>query len=197
MKEYYQNRYSGAPSVVLGFHGCHRDVLEQTISSNEHLKPSQNVYDWLGTGIYFWEANPNRAEEWAKERYGDNWGVIGAFIELQTCLNLLEQRCLDELELAYDSYLTISKAANQSIQKNTNSKRNLNSDDLLNRKLDCAVINHLHSIRKGAYDTVRGVFWEGEELYPNAGFKKRNHIQISVVNPKSILAYFMPKCFEF
>jgi hypothetical protein len=33
-----------------------------------HLRPSDNPYDWLGTGIYFWEANPLRALQFAQER---------------------------------------------------------------------------------------------------------------------------------
>jgi hypothetical protein len=31
------------------------------------FKPSNNDYDWLGPGIYFWEANPLRGLEFAEE----------------------------------------------------------------------------------------------------------------------------------
>jgi len=52
----------------------------------------------------------------------------------------------------------------------------LSSDDLLLRRFDCAVINFLHSQREGknqkSFDSVRGVFWEGNDVYPGAGFKK-------------------------
>jgi hypothetical protein len=41
-------------------------------------------------------------------------------------------------------------------------------------------------------DSVRGMFPEGEELYPTARFQKQNHIQICVVNPNCILGYFRP-----
>lgn len=30
-----------------------------------HLEPSDNPWDWLGKGIYFWEADPIRGYEWA------------------------------------------------------------------------------------------------------------------------------------
>ena len=43
------------------------------------------------------------------------------------------------------------------------------------------------------YDSVKGVFWEGQELYPNAGFREKNHIQICVCNPNCIKGYFLPR----
>jgi hypothetical protein len=63
--------------------------------------------------------------------------------------------------------------------------------DLLLRDLDCAVIETLHSLRYPnsdfkSFDSVRGVFWEGAEIYPNAGFKEKNHIQICIRNKNCI-----------
>jgi len=43
---------------LIGYHGCDRKVA---------LKPSQNDYDWLGPGIYFWVDSPKRGLEWARE----------------------------------------------------------------------------------------------------------------------------------
>jgi len=66
--------------------------------------------------------------------------------------------------------------------------------DILLRNLDCAVIESLHEYNeqteKKAYDAVRGAFIEGRELYPYAGFRKENHIQICVRNPNCIKGYF-------
>jgi hypothetical protein len=46
--------------------------------------------------------------------------------------------------------------------------------DLLFRKLDCAVINHIHASLKQAalqaFDSARGVFIEGGRLYENSSF---------------------------
>ena len=44
-----------------------------------------------------------------------------------------------------------------------------------------------------AYDSVRGVFWEGDDLYPGAGFKEKNHIQIAIINPNCIKGFFLPR----
>ena len=43
---------------------------------------SDNDYDWLGNGIYFWEEAPARAYEWAKWKFEDDAAVIGAKIRL-------------------------------------------------------------------------------------------------------------------
>ncbi|MDA3926926.1 MAG: hypothetical protein PF904_19795 [Kiritimatiellae bacterium] len=62
------------------------------------------------------------------------------------------------------------------------------------RDLDCAVIETLHQYRKAsdfkAFDSVRGMFAEGKELYPDAGFQGQSHIQICVCNPNCIKGYF-------
>jgi hypothetical protein len=47
--------------------------------------------------------------------------------------------------------------------------------------------------KESAYDSVKGVFWEGDELYPNAGFREKDHIQICVRNPNCIKGYFLPR----
>jgi hypothetical protein len=62
------------------------------------------------------------------------------------------------------------------------------------RFLDKAVIETVHSMRKRRrlrpYDAVRSVFHEGSQVYPSAGFRDRNHIQIAVKNPDCIKGYF-------
>ena len=44
-----------------------------------NLNSSENDYDWLGSGIYFWEEGPKRALEWAQRKFGfEKAAVIGA-----------------------------------------------------------------------------------------------------------------------
>src|ERR1700722_2072892 len=59
--------YSSLPSFVLGFHGCDLKVARKVVSERKHIKFSENQYDWLGWGMYFWENSPDRALEWANE----------------------------------------------------------------------------------------------------------------------------------
>ena len=37
------------------------------------------------------------------------------------------------------------------------------------------------------------MFFEGKDLYENAGFKEKNHIQIALRNPNCIKGYFVPR----
>jgi hypothetical protein len=53
----------------------------------EQLKPSGNDYDWLGSGIYFWEYGDRRALDWAtgiakrRPHIVETPAVIGAHID--------------------------------------------------------------------------------------------------------------------
>ena len=57
--------------IVVGYHGCARtlanDLLTARLPINQWDR-SQNAYDWLGEGIYFWEHSPKRALRWATDR---------------------------------------------------------------------------------------------------------------------------------
>lgn len=67
------------------------------------------------------------------------------------------------------------------------------------RNLDCAVVEATHELNRRlnrSYDSVRGVFFEGEDLYRNAGFKAKNHIQIAIRNQNCIKGYFKPREFD-
>lgn len=54
------------PSFILGYHGCDAKLAGDIVSGKAHLEPSNNDYDWLGDGIYFWEHNAQRAYDFAK-----------------------------------------------------------------------------------------------------------------------------------
>ena len=193
--------YSSHTTFVLGFHGCDRSIGESILTSDIRLRPSSNTYDWLGHGIYFWENDPTRALKYAeaiknnpnrcKERITRPF-ALGAIIDLGHCLDLLDSKNLQVVKQAYEMLRTLHKSAGWPLPKN---KPLRGGDDLLLRKLDCAVIEmtHVYNEQQGNehfFDTVRGVFWEGEDLYENAGFKEKNHIQICVRNPNCIKGYF-------
>lgn len=50
---------------ILGFHSCDRDLGLRLINGADELKPSDNQWDWIGPGVYFWEGDPARALEYA------------------------------------------------------------------------------------------------------------------------------------
>ncbi len=194
--------YSSLPSFILGFHGCDKSVHEKIINGHDRLHSSDNDYDWLGNGIYFWENDPYRALEYAEilKKHPERGmtpikapAVIGAIIDVGHCLNLVEAKNLQILKFAYKLLKETRKKDSRELPVN----RPIGQEkDLLLRKLDCAVIQTLHAFNKTKglpmYDSVRGVFWEGKDLYPNAGFKEKNHIQICVRNINCIKGYFSP-----
>lgn len=192
--------YDVLPSFVLGFHGCDAAVAEKVFSGDGTLKSSENDYDWLGPGIYFWENNPARALEYAtmlsehprpKSPRINTPAVIGAVIDPGDCLNLLDSHSLAIVKDAYESYSTSLAIAGYHLPEN---RTGGSSTDLLLRFLDCAVIRFVHELRAAGgeipFDTVRGVFVEGEPLYPGAGFHAKSHIQICVRDSSRIKGYF-------
>lgn len=191
----------GRPGVVYGFHGCDRRVGEDVLASHSHhLKRSQNEYDWLGNGIYFWESSPERALDFAREAQRKTKitrgsikfpYVIGAVIELGNCLNLLDHAGLMEMRFVHQYLSELSERQGKPLPANRGRDP---SNAYLMRFLDCAVLETLHEYREEAklppYDTVVGALWEGEELYPGAGLTDKNHVQICVRNSECIKGYF-------
>lgn len=43
------------------------------------------------------------------------------------------------------------------------------------------------------FQTVRAFFVEGEPLYPQAGLRGLDHVQICVRDPQQIIGYFLPR----
>jgi hypothetical protein len=191
---------STSSNFVLGYHGCDRTVGEAIIAGSGHLNPSINRYDWLGSGVYFWERDDLRALEFAKELSMRRKlpsvkipFVLGAVIDLGNCLDLMQRKNLKLVDQAYQVLKNSFEESGIPLPKN---RRTSKSADLLLRDLDCAVINSIHTTLAAAgkppLDTVRAAFWEGDELYPDAGFRAQNHVQICVRNPNCIKGYFKP-----
>ena len=71
-----------------------------------------------------------------------------------------------------------------------------NTPDNARRKLDCLVLNYLHEylkeLNEKEYDSVRGPFFEGAHIYPNAGFRTKIHIQLCIRSTDCIKGYFRP-----
>ena len=196
-----ESLYSRRSNLVIGFHGCDQSIAQKVVTGEESLLASTNDYDWLGNGIYFWENNEARALQWAQELSKrkntsiKNPAVIGAVIDLGYCLDLTDSTYLGELRRAYNALVDLYKELGKPLPQNTDIGKS--TTDRLIRKLDCAVIQTAHKINRDAnkhpYDSVKGVFWEGKPLYPNAGFAEKNHIQICVCNPNCIKGYFLPR----
>jgi hypothetical protein len=146
-----------ATSFVLGYHGCDEGVGRKALEGGLDFLRSDRDYDWLGPGAYFWESDPVRALEWAREKAArgdyDRPFVIGAVIDLGNCLDLLVRENMEWLEVAYRSLTASYEASGQDMPQNRDLKADKARDKLL-RFLDCAVIRRLHSILEDPGDDV-------------------------------------------
>ncbi|MEE9404541.1 MAG: hypothetical protein V3V20_06580 [Algisphaera sp.] len=188
------------PSFILGYHGCDQSLADAVFAGKKTLNVSKNDYDWIGEGIYFWEHNEQRALDFARAMQDrshpssqkiKNPAVVGAVINLGFCLNLLDSRYIEMVRGAHGSLERELKEAGLDLPKNTG------GCDLVDRKLDCAVIKMLHEHRKEVkdqpFDSVRAAFVEGKKLYPNAGFSAQSHIQVCIRDHRQIIGYFRPE----
>ena len=178
-------------AFILGYHGCDRAVGERLLNG-EPFEPSDNDYDWLGPGVYFWESNPMRGLEFAKEvsrrREVSTFEpfVIGAIIDLGLCLDLTTSSGLEWMRIAYK--VLVDAAQNVRVDLPTN------GEDQRRRNLDCSVVRRLHAVlgdqQLPPIDTIKGIFTEGPPAYPGAGFPEKTHIQIAVRNLRCIKGVF-------
>jgi hypothetical protein len=170
--------------IVLGYHGCDpafADALLRGDVSVTAWQPSQNPYDWLGHGIYFWEFGPERARIW-----GGKGEVIGALIQLGVCLDLTDVGYTALLAEGFERVQKMHRRRGKPLPKNRGKRRDL----------DCLVINNLmvwtekqHGVR---FQTVRCPFLEGEPAFPGSGIYRESHVQIAVRDYMCILGVFRP-----
>ena len=186
------------PTWVLGYHGCEQEVAEAVLAGRLTLRVSENDYDWLGTGIYFWENSPERALEWARHGASNpvhgskairSPAVIGAILDLGNCLDLLEAESIRLVRAAYSDMRDVFEDTGRPLPANAGPLPTRGA-----RRLDCAVINFAHTLRdeeeQPPFDSVRAAFMEGEPLYPGAGFHEQTHLQVCIRSESQIIAYF-------
>ncbi|MGK3963931.1 hypothetical protein WMF01_25465 [Sorangium sp. So ce1667] len=171
--------------TVIGYHGTRRSTA-QTLVDGASFAASTNDDDWLGHGIYFWEYAPQQAWWWARRRYGDDAAVVGAMIHLGRCLDLLDPANAGLLRAAHTKLLAALAAAKEEAPGNANT----------HKYLDCAVFNYMFASLDAhyRYESVRAVFVPLQKgggmprLWPRSGVFEGGHIQISIREPRNVLA---------
>lgn len=171
--------------TVVGFHGTTKATADRIVNGGE-FRPSQNDYDWLGHGIYFWEYAPRQAWQWAKQRYSARTqvAVLGSMIRLGNCFDLLDPGNADAL-LEARRYL--EKTLDR-LPRNHNARK----------YLDCAVFEAFYEIQEvheqEVIDSSRAVYvptdhrkrlWESSWLY------RETHVQLCIRNPKCVLGTWL------
>ena len=183
--------------TVIAYHGCDATVAER-ILAGEAFKKSENDYDWLGKGIYFWEYGANRAMRFAetqvKRGRAKKPAIVGALIQLGNCFDLMDTRFTDELAVAFTLLQRVHVATGDPLPSNLGT-----TPDKKLRKLDCAVLNlYFESLENDpetpvSYDSVRCGFVEGPPAFPGSGIRHQSHVQLAIRNPSCVVGVFRPQ----
>lgn len=198
----WDNQYSSAaePGLLIGFHGCDKKVRDAIVMGKTTLRPSERSYDWLGHGCYFWQNSYERALDFAMHpppgRVIHHPAVLGAVLNLGYCLDLLGLKGTRALKTGFDNLIFSYGERGIAMPQNVSPITALCSKDKVLRYLDCEVIEYLHKmagIDGRPFDSVRGVFTEGDPVYADADFYEKTHIQVCIRNPNCIKGYFIPK----
>lgn len=187
--------------IVMGYHGCPaRNVsgckfLNRLLAGDERVDDwifSDNEYDWIGQGIYFWEYGPRRALQWA----GDDGVVVGAMIQLGRCFDLTDPGYTDILRATYQSIEELYREQGSALPTNTRAGG-------MRRDLDCLVVNNAIDVANDIdqergerpFQTVRAAFEEGDAAFAGSMIYTQTHIQIAVRDRTCILGTFRPNFF--
>lgn len=160
---------------VYGYHGTSAEVASLIIQQGFNV--SANDYDWLGTGVYFFQDAPARAWEWAKQQHPANPGVIRSLIRLENCIDLLDIQWFPIIREAYSVFVEEYSKTNRPLPKQ-------NPERSKAHRLDCAFFNYvveeILNPQAEMIDVIRSVFVEGERIFPNSAVFDRAHVQIAV-----------------
>lgn len=167
------------PKEVVGFHGTSRSAVAHLLAGA--IEPSDQRYEWLGTGFYLWQESPWRAQEWATAHHGDQAAVVAVRASLEGCLDLLNPEWQRLLADADAEYVVECLAAGDPIPENRVSGY---------RARDCATINWFCD--RAAEDglsirSVRAIFEEGEPIFEASAIRTQSHIQVAIRDISVIL----------
>ncbi len=167
----------GSPLPVRSYHGTSRATAELIL--HEGFVPSTSTYDWLGTGIYFWQDAPRRAREWAQTHHPAAPAVVAATIDLVGCIDLLDIGWQDSIAGAYPQFVASMARHGMPLPAQTE----------LAHRLDRAVLEFFIGVlgdQGVIIRSVRAAFAEGEPLFPGSALTRRGHVQIAVRDPSTI-----------
>jgi hypothetical protein len=163
---------------AIGFHGTSAEAAQRILSTGFEI--SRNEYDWLGDGVYFFQDVEERALGWARDLFGRRAAVVGAEIDLDDCMDLLNTKWHGVIRQAYLDLVRGIDADQGLLPRQTSGAH----------RLDRAVLNRTVGVlqeRGITVRTVRGAFIEGEPLFPGSALWSQAHIQIAVRDPSALL----------
>jgi hypothetical protein len=158
--------------VIRGYHGT--SATQAAVIVRDGFLPSDNAYDCLGTGVYFFEDGLTPARVWAKRAHPSEPAVVQAEIRLEDCMDLKDRfGWVPLLAQAHDEIVRVSREQGVPVPRQTSDQH----------RLDRAVVELTVAIleREGIpIRAVRGVFAEGPPAFPGSFLSEGSHVQVAV-----------------
>jgi len=190
---------------LVAYHGCDAVVRDDLVTQRlRKLDHSQNPYDWLGPGAYFFEGDLKRAllfaeasaahpEKMFTKRPIATPAAVGALLCVSSWLDMTTQEGLGEFSRALAGMEVAFQTEGAALPVNRPAADD--DVDIIYRALDSAVFSFMHETRErvalAEFDAVRGAFPQGAPIAENSGFRQHTHIQIAVRNNDCILGWFL------
>jgi hypothetical protein len=158
--------------VIRGYHGT--SATQAAVIVRDGFLPSDNDYDCLGNGVYFFEDGLAPARAWAKRAHPNEPAVVKADIRLEDCMDLKDTLgWVPLLAQAHGEVLRVSRQQGRALPRQTSDAH----------RLDRVVIEFTVAIleREGMrIRAVRGAFAEGAPAFPGSFLSEGSHVQVAV-----------------
>jgi hypothetical protein len=182
------------PGTVLGYHATNTRAA-RTILRSGRFRESRNPYDWLGDGVYFWEAAPERAWEWAhspraQRRLGPDIAIVGARIHLDRCIDFHDVVWHDQIKAVHDALRSRQAESGRRSPRQTARGEHGWDREVINRLAD--LIYRATGITVGV---VRASFREPEDepLFGGSALYRGAHVQLAVRDQWLIEAHWLER----
>lgn len=194
---------------VVAYHGTVEEYAFSIVEkkrSPEYWLVSDNAYDWLGPGIYFFQDAPLRALLYAEKRADQlrqakgvdhQPAVIRARFKLGVCLDFLDADTAGYVRFVHALMVADGHApelpSQTSFEPRTGPRRRLrilegqyrgagNILHLLDREVMKYAIEYLNEYENLRIDSIRCAFVDGYPLYSSSWLFDLAHVQLCVLN---------------
>jgi hypothetical protein len=161
-------------SLLDVYHVGNANDVATVVQSGQGLPWSQAAFNWLGSGIYFWE-DPSWAElwwlrRWSKSTDEPSGSILMGQVESTHLLDLTNR---NDARLFFDA----AKPALQLLSSRANSPRNDRNQQKF--YLDCAVVNAVQAqFWLAGKVGLRMPFYLGDSVTEEGNFYVDQHLQI-------------------
>ncbi|EER62330.1 conserved hypothetical protein [Acidovorax delafieldii 2AN] len=175
--------------IVLAYHGCDITTRDGFVRGQITPEISENRYDWLGKGLYFFEGDWKRALNLANFAHSHpdlfltqkpiaTPAVVGTVLDVDRWLDLTTQEGIEDFTRAAEA--VVRGSAENGEPQPENKAAYVGDKDLLHRAFDKAACDMVHAWRERAckdafqrmdtasvvayapYQAARGAYEQGE-----------------------------------